>query len=199
MTIVRGPGGTTYKGAASRELQRIFGADAFYVDLLSPRSIGVPRKGYLFAVSRKRRLVFGTRISRKWNDSHGRIGYGPADEIERRGNTEHREKPKRDKDRASGKTENRTFRFGHANSRQEAIPSPGNGLYQARVVGIVPHRIAEPFDGGVKAMVEIYKGVRWPQSAAKLFSGNHLAWMFEQHAQDLERLFLYFQLDSILA
>jgi hypothetical protein len=39
-------------------------------------------------------------------------------------------------------------------------------------------------------VIEIDEGVRWPKSAAKLFSGNHLAGMFEQYAQDLERLFL---------
>ena len=39
-------------------------------------------------------------------------------------------------------------------------------------------------------MVEIDKGICWPESVTKLFAGNHLAGMLEQHAQDLERLFL---------
>jgi hypothetical protein len=81
----------------------------------------------------------------------------------------------------------------------EAISSASQCLNKARVLGIIAQRIAQPFDGGVKAVVEITKGVPWPEFAAKFFSCNHLARMFEQHAQDLERLFLKLQLESILA
>jgi hypothetical protein len=48
-------------------------------------------------------------------------------------------------------------------------------------------------------MIEIDEGVCWPESVAKLFSCNHLAGMLDQHAQDLERLLLELQLESILA
>jgi hypothetical protein len=48
-------------------------------------------------------------------------------------------------------------------------------------------------------VVEIDEGVGWPESAAQFFSRNYLAGMLDQHVQDLERLFLELQLDSILA
>jgi hypothetical protein len=82
---------------------------------------------------------------------------------------------------------------------EKSIPSASQCLNIARVVGIISQRIAQPFDGGVKAVVEIDKGICWPESAAKLFSGNHLAGMLEKHAQDLERLLLKLELESILA
>jgi hypothetical protein len=90
-------------------------------------------------------------------------------------------------------------RFRAVDAGNEPIPASGNGLNKAGVVGIISQRIAQPFNGGVKAVIEIAEGVLWPEFAAKFFSCNHLAGMLEQRAQDLERLLLKLQLESILA
>jgi len=47
-------------------------------------------------------------------------------------------------------------------------------------------------------MIKIDEGICWPKSAAKLFSCNYFTGMLDEHAQDLERLFLQLQLDSTL-
>jgi hypothetical protein len=43
-------------------------------------------------------------------------------------------------------------------------------------------------------MIEIYKGIGWPDPLLQLLSGNQLAGMFQKNLEDLEGLLL--QLDS---
>ena len=48
-------------------------------------------------------------------------------------------------------------------------------------------------------MVKIHEGPRWPDLPLKLFARDRLAGMREQNLEDLERLNLNFDSDSVLA
>ena len=50
----------------------------------------------------------------------------------------------------------------------------------------------------MEAVVEINKGIFRPQAFAKLFAGNHLAGLFEQDRENLERLLLQPDLPAVL-
>ena len=48
-------------------------------------------------------------------------------------------------------------------------------------------------------MIKIHEGVRRPEPAAEGFAGNHLPGMFQEHQENLERLFLELDFDALLA
>src|SRR5271155_3340589 len=124
------------------------------------------------------------------NSPHWWNGSRRPEGVVRGDGDEHADGGKSDPKRLFGEMRKAWRRFRRVDTAEEAVAPPRNGLDEARVVRIISQRIAQPFDGGVKAVVEIAEVAAWPKFAAKFLPGNHLAGMLEQHAQDLERLFL---------
>src|SRR5436309_3353772 len=77
---------------------------------------------------------------------------------------------------------------GYFYGRDEAIPAPGQGFDEARIVSRVPQRLADAVDGGVKAVVEVHECATRPKLLLQLFPRHHLAWPLQEHGQDLKRL-----------
>src|SRR6516162_6423600 len=80
----------------------------------------------------------------------------------------------------------------------ETVPSPRHGLYEPWVVRVVPENAPDLLHSSVQGMVEIYKRVHGPYRPAQLLTGNHLACMFEEQRQNLERLPLQAQSNAVL-
>ena len=58
--------------------------------------------------------------------------------------------------------------------RYEAITAARHGLDEARVVGGIAERLAEPADGVIQAVVELDEGVGGPQRCLQLIARDHL-------------------------
>ncbi len=81
----------------------------------------------------------------------------------------------------------------------EAIPSSSKRLNQDGRLRRFAKRITQPFDSGIRTMIEVDEGVLWPELAAQFLSGNHFSRSFKQRRQNLQWLFLELYLLSPLA
>lgn len=72
----------------------------------------------------------------------------------------------------------------------EPVASAGHGFDESGIVGFFAEGTSQFSDGGVQSVVELDEGVGGPKSLTNLFSGNQFAGALEQHGEDLERLFL---------
>ena len=72
----------------------------------------------------------------------------------------------------------------------EPVAAARQRLHEARVVGIVAERRAQPLHGGVEAVLEIHVGAVRPQLPPQLLARHHLAGPPQQQAKDFERLIL---------
>jgi len=80
----------------------------------------------------------------------------------------------------------------------EPITSARKRLNENRRFRRVAQRIAQPLNGGIQAMIEVYEGVRRPELAAELLPGDEMSPIFKQCGQYLEGLFLELYLLSSL-
>src|SRR5262245_42764037 len=71
-------------------------------------------------------------------------------------------------------------------------------LDESRIIGIVSQCRAQPFYGGIEAVLEVDERACRPQPLAQLFSCNHLARPIEHHRQDFEWLILQADPDAAL-
>jgi hypothetical protein len=77
------------------------------------------------------------------------------------------------------------------------VSPPSHRFNEHRRVCRFAQRNAESLNGTVQTGVEIDEGVCRPKSVAEFFASNYLAGTLDKHAQDLKRLFLQLQLDSV--
>ena len=63
---------------------------------------------------------------------------------------------------------------------------------------LILHCAVEFLESGVDAVVELHNRVVGPQLLFDLLPGHHLAWMLQQHFQNLEGLFLKANLAAVL-
>ena len=70
----------------------------------------------------------------------------------------------------------------------EAIASPGECLDEARVIGGVAQRLAQPPDGGVQIVFDIDEDVVRPEPPLEIVARDHLPGVFDERCQDLEGL-----------
>jgi hypothetical protein len=59
--------------------------------------------------------------------------------------------------------------------------------------------MAEPFDGGVQTVLEVYERIGWPELVSELISRDQFPGSLEQHGKNLDRLPLHLNLASIFA
>jgi hypothetical protein len=78
----------------------------------------------------------------------------------------------------------------------EPITSARKRLNENRRFGRFAQRIAQPLNGGIQAMIEVYEGVRRPELAAELLPGDEMSRIFKQCGQYLKWLFLQLYLLS---
>jgi hypothetical protein len=71
-----------------------------------------------------------------------------------------------------------------------AITASRHRLDERRPGGIVAECRAQPFDGGVEAVLEVNERAVWPQTAVQFVSRDDVSRALEQRAQDGERLAL---------
>jgi hypothetical protein len=81
---------------------------------------------------------------------------------------------------------------------EEAVATTSYSFDKARTLSGIAEGVTDFVDRFVKPMIEIHKSVCGPESLPKLFAGYDLARLFDQHGQDLERLFLKAYLKTTL-
>jgi hypothetical protein len=82
--------------------------------------------------------------------------------------------------------------------RDKSITSPRHSLHKPGVFCGISKSLADFVNGLVEALIEVYERVRRPDLLPQLFSSDDLSGMLEQGANDLERLVLEFDLDTVL-
>jgi hypothetical protein len=83
-----------------------------------------------------------------------------------------------------------SWRFRRDDTGNEAVAAPGHGLKEARVVGVVSERVAQPLDGRVQTVVEVNKGVGGPEFFAQLLSRDQFSRPLQKSGQKLKWLIL---------
>src|ERR1019366_8038705 len=78
--------------------------------------------------------------------------------------------------------------------REETVTSAGQSLDEARFLGRISQRFAQPIHCLVEALIEIDKGGGRPQPLYEIVATHQLAGTLEQGRQDLERFSLQFML-----
>jgi len=76
------------------------------------------------------------------------------------------------------------------NLGEEAVSATSNGFYKAGTLRGVAEGFANFADRFVEPVVEIHESVRGPEFFLKLLASYDLAGVLEQHRQELERLLL---------
>jgi hypothetical protein len=74
--------------------------------------------------------------------------------------------------------------------RDETVTASGHCLNEARALSGIAEGFADLVDGFVESVIEIYEGIRGPQSALEFIAGHQLAWPGQQHREHLKRLLL---------
>jgi len=85
-----------------------------------------------------------------------------------------------------------------SNRRDEAIAALGQRFDVVRRFGLIAQRRADLLDAEVQALLKIYECLATPDLLLDFFSGDQLARMAGQQAEDLERLRLQFDLADLL-
>jgi len=73
---------------------------------------------------------------------------------------------------------------------KKAVAATSQGFDETGVFCRVAQGVAETLDGGVETVVEIDKGVGWPQAGAEVFACDDLAGALKEHGQNPEGLVL---------
>ena len=76
------------------------------------------------------------------------------------------------------------------NGADESVASARHGFDEAGLVRGILQRLAQAVDRFIQALIEIDKGVGWPQLLHQLVASNQLAGAIEQCGEDVKRLFL---------
>jgi hypothetical protein len=69
----------------------------------------------------------------------------------------------------------------------EPVTQPGDRLHEARLLGVVPERLADFPNSSVDAVVRIEENVLTPDSLDDLIAGNKLLVVVKQEQEDLQR------------
>jgi hypothetical protein len=77
----------------------------------------------------------------------------------------------------------------HRDVGQKPIATAGNGFDEAGILGRISQRNSNLADRFVEAVIEVHERLR-PKSFAKFFPDHQLSSSFQQHGQQLKRLFL---------
>ena len=72
----------------------------------------------------------------------------------------------------------------------KAVAAPMKCFDEARVVGVVAERAAEPLDGGVQTVVEVNERALWPEALSQLLPRDDVPRTLQHHGENLERLIL---------
>lgn len=80
----------------------------------------------------------------------------------------------------------------------EAIAVTGKRFNEARIVRRVIKGFAQPHDRSVQAVIKIDEGIIGPKSLAKFFARDDFASLFQQNCENPARLFLKFDLPTLL-
>jgi hypothetical protein len=91
------------------------------------------------------------------------------------------------------------FTGSSVDGRKQAITTAREGFNKTGVFGGITEGIAQALDGGVQAMIEIYKRVGGPKPAAQFLPRNDFTGTLEEHGQNPERLLLKPDFDAIAA
>jgi hypothetical protein len=87
----------------------------------------------------------------------------------------------------------------HFQRRDEAVTAAGNRFDETRTSSRVSQRVTYLIDAVVEAVVEINEGVSRPEFLAEVLAADHLAGVFQQRSENLERLLLQTDFQSLLA
>jgi hypothetical protein len=76
-------------------------------------------------------------------------------------------------------------------------PRLGKGLDETGRCCVVIESRSQSIHGIVQALLEVHKGVGWPELLLQFFPSNGLARLLQQHDQDLRRLALQLDLHAL--
>src|SRR5439155_18236867 len=85
------------------------------------------------------------------------------------------------------------------NRSQETVAVAGNRLHIPRTVRGIPERGPQFGHRFVQAPIEIHERMRRPEFPPYFFAGHYFPGMFQKERQNLERLFLQFDANAVLA
>lgn len=88
---------------------------------------------------------------------------------------------------------------GNPHLREEAVAPPRNSLHKVRSLSRVAERLTDFADGFVETVVEIYESIRGPEFLLKFFPSHNFSGVLDQGHQELERLFLQANSQTVLA
>src|SRR6266849_60734 len=69
---------------------------------------------------------------------------------------------------------------GVVDGSDETIATAGESFDETGTVGGITESVAEAFDSGIEAMIEVDEGVGRPELALQFFAGNKLAWFGQE-------------------
>src|SRR5882724_3483559 len=104
-----------------------------------------------------------------------------------------------DPPRRAGMRKGSGFTGSSVDGCKQAITAAREGFNKTGVFGGIPEGIAQALDGGVQAMIEVYKGIGRPKPAVHFLPGNNFTGTLKEHGQNLERLLLKPDSDAIAA
>src|SRR5271166_2950806 len=87
----------------------------------------------------------------------------------------------------------------HLNGGDESISPARQSFDEARTGGGIPEHVADLVYGGVKAVIIVNERVVGPQALANRRTRHDLAWLLEEHHQDVEWLPLQRHAAALLA
>jgi hypothetical protein len=90
-------------------------------------------------------------------------------------------------------------RFNFFYLTHEPVAFARNGFHKAGSIRGVAKAFPQARNGGVQAVIEVDERVRRPETQPELFSSYDLARLFQQHAQNAERLFLQAHTSAVFA
>ena len=90
-------------------------------------------------------------------------------------------------------------RIGISYVRKEAIPATRDGLNKPGALRRIAQCLPNLVDGLVEPVVEVYEGIRGPEPLLQILARYDLADVLDQHGQNLKRLLLNSDLQSVLS
>jgi hypothetical protein len=83
--------------------------------------------------------------------------------------------------------------------RKEAIAPTRDGLNKPGALRRIAKCLPDFVDGLVEPVIEVYEGIRGPEPLLQILAHYDLAGVLDQHGQDLKRLLLNSDLQSMLS
>src|SRR5882762_7056569 len=83
--------------------------------------------------------------------------------------------------------------------RNKTIAPARKGFYESRTLGRISKNFAQPHYRIVQSMIKINKRIAQPEPIPQLLARNHIARLFQENGENLERLLGHLESQAVLA